>query len=181
MAQRGWHIDLTRCTGCNACTVACKFENNTYLPGPGEKGGPVNYRAVVKQEGGAFPNPVRRFISMSCMHCANPACLPACPVGAISKRASDGIVLIDENLCIGCRNCEWTCPYGAPQYNPKTGKVEKCHFCKDRIDAGLPPACVQTCVGDALHMLDDVTSPGGAVPEGFAPISMTNPSVVFEE
>ncbi len=179
MAQRGWQIDLTRCIGCSSCTLACKFENNTYMPGPKEKHAPVNYRIVVHQEGGYYPNPTLKHISMACMHCADPACEKSCPNGAISKRASDGIVTIDSAVCVGCRRCEWSCPYGAPQFNGTNGKMEKCHFCMNRVDAGLQPACVQTCVGKALTMVVDITSTGGALPPRFAPTTLTNPSVLF--
>ncbi len=177
MPQRGWEYDLTKCIGCHACVIACKMENNTYLPSPGEPGEAVNYRMVVLRESGFFPKPSRTFISMSCFHCKDPACLKSCPENAITKD-SDGVVLIDEKKCTGCRRCEWACPYGAPQFNAKSGKVEKCHFCMHRINAGMEPACVQACPGRALKHVPDVTV-GGTAPDGFAPVNLTNPSIKF--
>lgn len=74
-----------------------------------------------------------------------------CPAQAISKRASDGVVLIDANSCIGCRYCEWACPYGAPQFNETTGLMTKCDFCEDLQANGENPACVSACV---MRVLD---------------------------
>ena len=181
MPQIGWIIDLTRCVGCHTCTVACIAENNTI---PADKNlivrsgraVTVKYRRVIERESGTYPNVRKDFVTMSCHHCAEPACLKSCPVDAISKRASDGIVLIDQEKCIGCRYCEWACPYRAPQFNETSKKVEKCTFCVHRIDAGLQPACVTTCLGNALSYANDVDGPG-EIPEGFADPSLTRPSV----
>lgn len=199
MAQRGWLIQLDKCTGCDSCAIACKSENNTHpliSPMPFKKGGflpdHVSYRWVVKKEGGAYPNPTLTFVTSSCNHCQKPACLASCPLSdvndpsnennAIFKRAVDGIVLINQNVCIGCRNCVQACPYGAPQFNSRTKKVEKCTFCFHRLQAGFLPACVTTCVGNALHMVEDF-DPGNSgrnAPSGFTDPSLTIPSVMFE-
>lgn len=176
MRQLGWSIDPDKCTRCFACVNSCKFENNTTLDLA------VNYRWVIAKEAGAFPNPQRVFFPMSCLHCAEPACLKACPVNAITKRSTDGIVLIDQGKCIGCRYCIWACPYGAPQFNSVTKKVEKCTFCVHRIDAGLQPACVATCVGRSLNfgVLGESINPTGNRPEDFADPGLTRPSVEFK-
>lgn len=178
MAQVGWNMDLRRCTGCKSCTVACQMENQT--------GAPVAYRAVVDREKGVYPNVKREFISLACNHCASPACLAACPQDAISRRGADGIVLIDQEKCIGCRRCEWACPYGAPRFDVAKQKMTKCTFCVHRIDAGLRPACEQTCVGGTIRAYTptDGDAPGsfptdGAVPSKFADKRLTNPSVLF--
>ena len=107
--------------------------------------------------------------------------MKACPVDAISKRASDGIVLIDKEKCIGCKYCVWACPYGAPQVNEITGKVEKCTMCVHRTDRGLQPACAITCVGKALtYVADfDAARAGQNAPDGFASPALTRPSVGF--
>jgi len=84
-------------------------------------------------------------LSVACMHCQEPICRQVCPAAAITKR-DDGIVLIDADKCIGCRYCEWACPYGAPQFDDAEKVMTKCDFCADLLDAGGNPACVDACV-----------------------------------
>lgn len=177
-------IDLAKCAGCHACTVACVAENK--LP-PG-----VVYRPVLEEEIGTYPNVRRRFIPRPCMHCQNPPCVKVCPVTATYKN-EQGVVVVDYNRCIGCRYCLVACPYAARtsdfgewytretprtsedllgkdrcaegyennpavEYGkkwPKRGKgspignARKCHFCLHRIEKGMLPACVTTCIGRA--------------------------------
>ncbi|WP_330969252.1 4Fe-4S dicluster domain-containing protein, partial [Lysobacter sp. A3-1-A15] len=96
----------------------------------------------------------------SCLHCETPACVTVCPTGASYKRAEDGIVLVDEDKCIGCKLCSWACPYGAREYSPVEGVMKKCTLCVDRIyNQNLPeserqPACVQACPTRARHFGD---------------------------
>lgn len=187
MAQYGWIIDVTRCIGCRACVASCINENNTdpYL----------RWRDVLEvEEGGTVSLAENTTVSMACFHCANPACKNACPVGAISKDASTGVVLIDQSLCIGCRRCEAACPYGAPRFDPNTKKMYKCTFCAHRLMSGstnpedLVPACVSTCPGKALWFGEVSAAPtygkqlvlaSSTPPTGFASPSYTTPSVQF--
>ncbi|MCE4598603.1 MAG: 4Fe-4S dicluster domain-containing protein [Desulfurococcales archaeon] len=104
MAKYGLLIDLSRCIGCRACEAACKVEN--FVP-PGKY-----WLYVLEWEMGEYPNVKRVFVPMNCMHCENPACIPACPVNAITKNEY-GVVLVDYNKCIGCKYCVAACPYGA--------------------------------------------------------------------
>ncbi|RPJ05301.1 MAG: 4Fe-4S dicluster domain-containing protein [Deltaproteobacteria bacterium] len=201
MAQKGWLIQLDKCIGCDSCSIACKSENNTkpvsspmpFKNGRGFLPNHVSYRWVVKKEGGSYPTPTLTFVTCACNHCQHPACMASCPVSdandpsnennAIFKRASDGIVLINQELCIGCKNCIQACPYGAPQFNSTTGKVEKCTFCVHRQEAGFLPACVTTCVGNAIQLVEsfNVAESGMNRPDGFADPSLTVPSVKFEK
>ena len=195
MAQFGWSVDLDKCTGCDTCTIACKSENNTrplgspmtFKNGSGVVPDHVSYRWVVKKESGEYPTPAVTFVTSACNHCEQPACQPACPVGAISKRAEDGIVLIDQDVCIGCKQCIHACPYGAPQFNSVTEKVEKCTFCVHRLYDGtgerteFEPACVTSCVGNALHLVEnfELAESGQNAPDGFADPALTVPAVKF--
>jgi len=96
----------------------------------------------------------------SCLHCEEPACVTVCPTGASYKRAEDGIVLVDEDKCIGCKLCSWACPYGAREYSQVEGVMKKCTLCVDRIynhnleEAEREPACVQACPTRARHFGD---------------------------
>ena len=149
--QYGFYIDLDRCVGCSACSVACKMEHND----PPLPGSPVGTQAAKRRRvneilSGYYPDFKKMFVSMSCFHCAEPACIEVCPAGAISKRAADGIVIVDSNKCIGCHYCFFACPFGVPQYGDD-GTMLKCDFCLERLEKGLEPACVNTCPAQALH------------------------------
>lgn len=178
--QRRWvmGIDLAKCIGCSACTISCNAENN--LP-PG-----VVYRPVMDEEIGEYPHVTRRFTPRPCMQCAEPPCVPVCPVKATYKRP-DGVVEINYEQCIGCRYCLTACPYSARtadfgdyytgsgrqvqpyevrpifEYGRKrvrargrspVGNARKCHFCLHRLEAGMLPSCVTSCVGYATFFGD---------------------------
>jgi anaerobic dimethyl sulfoxide reductase subunit B (iron-sulfur subunit) len=183
--QLGFVHHNVDCIGCRACEVACKDKNG--LPA-----GP-RFRRVQYIEGGTYPDVFAYKVNISCNHCAEPACLPACPTGAIWKRPDNGIVDIDSTLCIGCRRCEATCPYGAPQWDPEAEIVKKCNLCVDELESGRLPYCVMACmmrvldVGpiDLLRLNEYQTKaigpneqPVRAV-KNFADPELTNPSIVF--
>lgn len=134
--------DLDLCIGCLACETACKQEHNL----------PVNtkwmnvIRVGPEEIDGKL---VMDFVPMHCRHCENPPCMQACPVDAITKRP-DGIVLFRETVCIGCKQCIETCPFGAAQYNPEVQRAQACNLCCERLDQGLLPACAQNCPTGAL-------------------------------
>lgn len=104
----------------------------------------------------------------SCLHCETPDCVTVCPTGASYKRADDGIVLVDEEKCIGCKLCSWACPYGAREYSAKKGVMQKCTLCVDRIYnesfeiEDRQPACVAACPTRARHF-GDLGDPSSAV------------------
>lgn len=150
----GFVIDVRRCIGCNACTVACKEQWKV----------PVGHsRNWVLDMGiqGSFPDLTQTFITGQCMHCDNPPCVEACPSGATFKR-EDGLVVIDDDTCIGCGYCIPACPYDARFYNEEKGVADKCNGCFDRVEEGELPACVATCVGGA-RMFGDLNDPDSQV------------------
>lgn len=139
-------IDKERCINCYTCEVACKQEHNL----------PVGPRWITVQTIGPkrVGDTLRMdFMPILCMHCAEPACLNACPEKAIYKR-EDGIVLINEDACTGCKLCMDACPVGAMQYFEDKGKACKCTYCVGRIDAGKIPACVNSCPTHAMKFGD---------------------------
>jgi len=141
--QYGFYFDSERCIKCKACEIACKQWH-------GIKAGTVKLRRVMEVTSGAFPDVKRHFFSISCRQCAKAPCITACPNGAISKRAEDGIVVVDRQKCIGCRTCLDACPFGVPQYG-EDGTMQKCDMCLDRLEQGQKPICAETCPTGALH------------------------------
>lgn len=109
---------------------------------------------------GEYPNSYYFYLPRICNHCSNPACLAACPVKAIRKREEDGVVLVDQKICVGHMQCIRACPYKKVYFNQKIGKAEKCIMCFPRAEKGLPPACAKQCVGRIRHVgfIDDKDS-----------------------
>ncbi len=180
-------MDLRRCIGCRACTVACKAENDVSLG---------RFRTVV-QEGtfGTFPDTKKAFLPIMCNHCEGseedgvPPCVKACPEypgermtfttaagdkiryrGGATYKRPDGLVLIDSEQCIGCGKCIDACPYGVRSFNPfvEAGKApgkmaaDKCDMCKERVANGIDPSCVNTCQGRA-RIFGDLNDPNSEV------------------
>jgi tetrathionate reductase subunit B len=139
-------IEQDRCIDCEACLVACEVENQVPLG---------HHRNWVKEAPlqGTFPVLAQDYVPGNCMHCDNPPCVQVCPTGASYQRA-DGLVLIDQDQCIGCQFCIEACPYDARYLDELRGVVDKCSACVHRVDAGQLPACVETCVGGARHFGD---------------------------
>ena len=154
----GLAIDLDTCVGCNACAVACKQWNASGTTGPltdynpfGKDPSGVWFNRIRNYEVGDYPDNKTVHFPMSCMHCEDADCVTVCPTGASYKRPEDGIVLVDQDKCMGCNYCAWACPYGARELDREDGVMKKCTLCIDRIyDENLPledrqPACVLTC------------------------------------
>jgi Fe-S-cluster-containing dehydrogenase component len=132
-AQYALILDTTKCVGCGACREACTIRNNllenkSYI------------HILARDEGFA-----RWFLPVQCQHCANPPCAQVCPTRATYRR-DDGVVLIDEKLCVGCKYCEVACPYQARTFDEERGVVDKCWLCLDRVLEGGTPACFDACV-----------------------------------
>jgi DMSO reductase iron-sulfur subunit len=144
MSQYTIFQDKERCIGCMGCQVHCKVDKS--LPE-----GPRPCQIVTVGPKMDRGEPKVDFVYLSCFHCEKAWCVSACPTGAMRRREKDGIVFVDEEQCVGCKACMVACPWGAPQWNPKTNKVVKCDLCMDRLDEGLEPACVARCTAKCLH------------------------------
>ncbi len=164
----GLVIDLDTCVGCQACVTNCKEWNTGGQMAPLTDTNPYDagadgvwFNRVHTYE---VTSPERQSRTLhfprSCLHCENAACVTVCPTGASYKRKSDGIVLVDEDKCIGCKLCSWACPYGAREYDVVEGVMKKCTLCVDRIynenleEEDRVPACVLTCPTSARHFGD---------------------------
>ncbi|MCP1676959.1 Fe-S-cluster-containing dehydrogenase component [Natronocella acetinitrilica] len=163
----GLVIDMDTCVGCQACVVACKQWNTSGTLGPltdydpyGKEPSGVAFNHVRSYEVDVFPHNKTVNMPMSCMHCETAECVTVCPTGASYKRAEDGIVLVDQDKCMGCNLCAWACPYGARELDEAVGVMKKCTLCVDRIydellpEADRQPACVLTCPTNARFFGD---------------------------
>jgi len=159
MATRwGMVVDLRRCTGCQACSVACKAENGVPLS---------VFRTWVKMiEKGRYPNVSLSFLPAFCNNCENPICVRNCPTQATYRR-EDGIVMQDPHRCIGCKYCFASCPYDVRYLDPLKRIVQKCTWCHHRVDAGLEPACVNACPTRAL-IFGDINDPESEIAKTLA-------------
>lgn len=141
-----FHFDPARCSGCYTCVVACKDWHD--IPP-----GPVFWRRLIIKEEGVYPELRVSFLAIACEHCAAPACLAACPAGAIAKQPN-GIVSVNRELCLGkdeCGACLLACPFDAPQFGAETNaRMQKCDLCAERWQAGRKPVCVEACPMRAL-------------------------------
>ena len=169
MSQIGFLFEQKYCIGCQACSMACQVRNQT----------PTGIMPRVADN--AEHKLIGPFLSQACNHCMMPACIASCPVGALQKRESDGIVTLDLELCIDCKSCISACPYGACKENPANNKIIKCDMCVARLDRDDTPACVLACPVKVLTVgLLDENEAAGGVPEGVGFIvEPTNPTTRF--
>lgn len=192
MTKYGMVIDLDRCTGCQTCVVTCQMHHNTKPD--------VAWSHVDTVEVGRWPDGDRFALPHACMHCDNAPCVTVCPSGATTQR-EDGIVTVDYETCIACGSCTMVCPYdartlvfgdehffGASEAAPyelygtqRTDVVEKCIFCNDRVDEGLPPHCVNECPQKARIFgdLDDPQSEISAYIKDYAAEQLDGTSIYY--
>jgi anaerobic dimethyl sulfoxide reductase subunit B (iron-sulfur subunit) len=184
MTQLGFFVDSAKCSGCKTCQVACKDTNDLDLG--------LRYRRVYEYgggnwvaEGGAWRQETfAYYLSIACNHCDDPVCVSGCPTGAMHKRPEDGLVVVNGDVCVGCRYCEMRCPYGAPQFDPKAKCMRKCDGCLDRLEHGLRPICVDSCPQRALDFgpIEELRAKYGAENE-IAPLpshNLTHPNLVVK-
>lgn len=178
-----FYFNMDVCTGCKTCMSACIDKNDLPIG--------VLHRRVVEYAGGDWvktcngayeQNVFGYYISIACNHCEDPICVRSCPTTAMHKNAN-GIVTVDQKKCVGCRYCEWACPYSAPQYNAELGKMTKCDFCNDYLSEKKPPACVAACPNRALDFgeYEDLISKYGEaqIVAPFPDKAITEPNIVF--
>lgn len=173
MARYGMVVDLTRCTGCQTCVVACQMQHNTRPD--------VRWSSVDFMESGRWPERQRFALPHACMHCDDAPCVAACPAGASIQR-KDGIVVVDYETCIGCGVCVDACPFGARQIGAedrwnfdaaepapyeaygvqRLNVAEKCVFCHDRAEQGETSWCASVCPNGA-RVFGDLDDPASEI------------------
>ena len=179
--QMGLYFDQTMCTGCYTCIVACKDWHDV-------PAGPASWMRLKTIEKGKYPDPFVANMVNLCFHCAEPACVSACPAGAITKREQDGVVVVDREACLGkddCGDCLEACPYKSPQFGvEKNALMQKCDLCLDRLEESKKPICVDGCPMRALDSgpIEELRAKYGDAreAEGFVYSDKLKPSVIFK-
>ena len=180
MKRYFFHIESSACSGCKTCVVACK-DLHDHDTG-------INLRQVIPVETGSWSidksiitgQPSAYYLSVSCHHCADPACVAGCPTEALSVK-ENGIVVIDAGVCMGCGYCSWVCPYDAPKLDKNSGKTVKCDLCISRLTEGLNPVCVDACPLRSIHIITEEEGSWKAESSDFYPLadpSITKPSLI---
>jgi anaerobic dimethyl sulfoxide reductase subunit B len=145
VVQYGFYLDADNCIGCATCVLACKDKHGLH--------GDVFWRRVAEQSGGGYtrdgdgyrPNVYAWYVTQSCNHCRHPACIRACPAGAIAKREEDGLVIVSHDECMGCRECLPACPYDALHFELPENRISKCDGCLTLRKINRLPECVTAC------------------------------------
>lgn len=160
-------VDLDRCSGCDSCVAACKYENDVDL-------GVYFNRVVAVGPTGTFPDIEMYWLPLQCQQCAEPGCVAVCPTGASYRDEETGVVLINYDECIGCETCITACPYDARMLNKNTNVVQKCTLCfQRRNDETWQPACVHNCCCGA-RIFGDLDDPESAASKAVAAVGAEN-------
>lgn len=183
MTQYGFYFDATRCTGCKTCEAACRDYHHL-------KEGQT-FRHVYELEGGDWTQAddgtwsttsYTYYTSFACQHCDTPACTDVCPTGAMHKD-ENGLVSVDEEVCIGCGYCAMSCPYNNPKVDEEAGHSTKCDGCAGRIQEGKAPICVEACSMRALEFKPIEELPAEGIRANIAPLpdpEATNPNLYIK-
>ena len=187
MGEKIFFIDVEKCSGCELCTIACKDEHvgSSYLPWTKPQPDTGHFWMRVQPvERGRMPRVRMSYLPVFCQHCANAACIKACPDDAI-KRRDDGLVWIDPESCTDCGLCQEACPYGVIYMNAEIGVAQKCTGCAHRVDAGSLPRCVEICPHEAIVFGDEADAAFAErrrdrAPEIYHPEYLAQPRVLWE-
>jgi anaerobic dimethyl sulfoxide reductase subunit B (iron-sulfur subunit) len=184
LKKPAFFLDTQTCTGCKTCMIACKDKHDLPLG--------VRWRRVVEFAGGDWVrqtdgtfthNVFAYYISVSCNHCRDPICVQACPSTAMNQDEY-GIVSVNPDKCLGCRYCEWACPYSAPQFDESLGQMTKCDFCREELEQGDPPSCAAGCPTRALQFgeYDELEAYHGssAFMAPLPPPELTDPNFILD-
>lgn len=199
--QYGFYFDSSKCTGCKTCHISCKdrmvnkvrSQDDVVADGVSALPG-ILWRRVYEYGGGNWQTNAdgsyeqdvfAYYLSQGCNHCSAPACTAACPTGAMHKREEDGLVLVDEDVCIGCGSCARACPYDAPQIDTDRQVMTKCDGCLDRLEAGRKPVCVEGCPLRALDFdtMENLRAKYGDGDGHFEPLpdaAITGPNLIVK-
>jgi anaerobic dimethyl sulfoxide reductase subunit B (iron-sulfur subunit) len=179
--QYGFYVDQQNCIGCFTCQIACKDKNDLEVSQLWRKVHEFQDGTCLEVNGIYKSNVFAYWLPLACNHCAKPKCVDNCPTRAMYKRQEDGIVLVDQDKCVGCGYCAWSCPYEVPQVVGNT--VSKCNFCIDLLEQGGNPACVDACIMRVLEFgsLDELRDKYGNTAEikGLPDANITEPSLVI--
>ena len=166
MREKIMLVDVTKCTACRSCQVACKSWNNLSASRTKNQGSyqnpadltPHDFTLIRFQERATTDSPIEwLFRNDKCYHCTEPGCMKVCPVPGCITKTAEGAVVLDSAKCIGCKYCYYACPFHIPRFDEATEKMYKCTFCFDRQAEGMHPSCATGCPTGAITFGDKDT------------------------
>ncbi|MEA1898275.1 MAG: DmsC/YnfH family molybdoenzyme membrane anchor subunit [Bacteroidota bacterium] len=170
--MRGFIFDTNKCVACHACVVACSVENDLHAP--------YHWRDIDVYNEFSHPDLAVFNLSLACNHCEDAECIPACPANAFYRDQNSGAVLVNQDLCIGCKYCTWACPFDAPIFNNELSVINKCNLCYSRVNGGDVPACAKNCPTAALTFGEFNSDTQEEIAKGF-PETKLKPGIRFVE
>lgn len=170
--MRGFIFDTNKCVACHACVVACSVENDLQAP--------YHWRDIDVYNEFSHPDLAVFNLSLACNHCEEAECMLVCPANAFYRDQDSGAVLVNQNLCIGCKYCTWACAYDAPEFNQELRIINKCNLCYSRVNGGDVPACAKNCPTGALAFGEFNSLTQKDIAKGF-PETSFKPAIRFVE
>jgi len=167
--RKGFIFSHNKCVNCGACSAACILEN----------GWSIYPRIIYTYNSKALPSLTLTNLSLACNHCETPVCLTGCPADAYYREPLTGAVIIDEKKCIGCKYCQWNCPYDAPKFDSANRIIGKCNLCYSGLIEGRLPACTTACPTGALNYGEFSEPMPENIPSWF-PDKNLNPAIVLK-